>query len=163
MSINLNKAKQFDKNQDLKNAIFYYIKAIESNEVFTDEDWLNAGVLFWLTEDYGIRKNYQIDQKIESKAWCHMLNCFNNVNNNESIFWKLYIEHISMGKPSFEKEAKLLLKQNLTPAFYVLYNDQTDEVLKKAKDLYLFCKNKQSERERYIISILDNNLLLWQK
>ncbi|MCP4971432.1 MAG: hypothetical protein GY932_12680 [Arcobacter sp.] len=157
----LKKAIEADKNNKLDESLINYIKAIEYNENMSSYNWLHAGIIFGLCQDYGTKTEYKISNESQDKAWQYFEKCLDNVSHNiEGKFWKLYIYHILQGEKSFEEEAREFLEFDITPIFYIISFDNSKEVFQKAKELYKICINKSTERERYICSVLEQYLII---
>ena len=156
MKLYIEKARFYEEIKKPKDAIDAYIKAFNYKEKMTQDDLLNASVLFFLAQDYGFITTYNIDNKMQLLAWESYTKFLEKAKNSiEANFWKLYIPFVVMGETPFDDNAKKLLELDLTPIIYFISYDQSEKLLNQAKSLIQKHTPAKSERSRYIHSIID--------
>ncbi|MCH1429133.1 MAG: hypothetical protein L7U87_00070 [Chlamydiales bacterium] len=157
----LDKAKVADRDGDVISAAKSYLNALESKEPYFSDDYINALVLFFFIEDYGVISSLEIPEDMSKNNVDIIIKLLQEAkekfpDNNEIIFWEKYIKFIIMGDSFPLKEAQELSEFSLVPTFY-LYSASEDKsiYLEKAKELQSFVSSRVSTKERYIYSVLE--------
>lgn len=125
------------------------------------DDYLEAGVLYFICTDFGYSSQKNLPDEFamgayaKAKSWLERARLMFG-QNAEIRFWELYFDFVALGEQPFLEEARMLAEagESLTPYFY-LYTSTRDQIYKtKAEELYSSVRTGETARQRYIRSIL---------
>ena len=153
-------AKIYEEKNDPKDAIYAYIAGLKNNENFSDDELLDAIVLFFMAQEYAFIREYALDNEIQDLAWNYYDVALNKISksNKEVIFWKHYIPFILLNEKMLNNtEIQRLLENDDTAVIYILANHENNISIKdKVNKLHEKHKLGKTERSRYINSIINS-------
>jgi hypothetical protein len=141
-------------------ALVKYEMAFSNNEGEL-KDYINAAVLLFVIQDYGTVFHHKIPQGIVDEAWGKSMNFLENAEklfgpNPEIDFWKPYFAFALHGEPSFEDEARRMMKKGTDiPCFHIISDANDLEMLEKCRSLFKEVSSGETAKERYIKSVLE--------
>lgn len=163
---NIEEARLFDKNSKPAEAMRSYQIAIKNNEAVTLDDYINAAILFFLTQDYGFRISNNIPDDIENIGWGEANNLLDLAekifgSSSEIKFWRLYFYMVVAGGDPFEEECRELMnndKEFILPCFYLISSFEDNSQRENCEKLLDQMSNVLTEKARYIKSILSKRI-----
>lgn len=158
-----------DIKGNYKNAVKFYIKSIEGEELCL-EAYLNLiGILVEVSVDYGIsselvrNRTYTQDELNDLSKYLRSLlvKAENHFSSNEIAFWKYYTENFFDGLKS-DRVKEIIEKDNsnLIPYFQLYIDDlaNDNEVLlyrHKIEELKQLLQEKKTIKNKYILSLIE--------
>lgn len=153
-----------DFNKQYNDAVVYYQKSVDENELNVDA-YLNLAFLYWNFQDFGFFTYYNISERLREIGYIKYNEIIENginqfPNNVELKFWKKYFQHIFFGEEFSEKECKKLIErygedEYIIPYFYLYLFDKKKYEVEKNKLLHE-CAKQPTAKNIYIMSILES-------
>lgn len=129
------------------------------------EGFLNLIVLYFQCLDGGYLSYHNLNNKFVEKAGIRINELFSIAETKfgkspESEFWRCYINYIYLGEPTFTDTCKRLLttSETLLPYLHLFMESQGKNYKAEMKALYEQVKEGDTERKRYIKSVLESNV-----
>lgn len=147
------KAKIFEEEHNPKDAIYAYVDGLKNNENFTDDELLDAVVLFFIAQEYAFIDEYGLNSETQSLAWKYHKIALDKVSkfNTEAYFWRFYIPFILLNEKILnDKEIEQLMADDETAVVYLGKNKTKEQIMK----LYTKHNLVKTERSRYIMSTI---------
>lgn len=157
-------ARSFDARERPIEAAWAYEIAIASGDLELDLI-LDLAVLYFVCVDFGYATRHQLSREFVYSAWIRAFQILEvgdkqTGNRTELQFWKHYFRSVYLKDEGIEELSVRLVQRNDSPlpAMY-LYLAGNTEFKDKTLELLESVKSGATERERYVRSIIEAQLL----
>jgi len=151
-----------DINKQYNDAVIYYQKSIDENELNL-EVYLNLAFLYWNFQDFGFFSYFNISEELRSIGYDKYPEIIekglsNYPNNLELNFWKKYFQHIIYGEEFSAQDCRQLIEKygdtkSKVPYFF-LYLFDKDKYKEEKIELIDDCNKEPTAKNLYIKSVL---------
>lgn len=142
-------------------AMTAYRELVEGGEG-TLEEHLSFAVLLWITTDFGFACFHDIPDEVVRDAYAEALKVLDLAEekfgtHNEISFWRVYFPYITLGAEAQVDRAVELLRQgpSRVPAFHA-FAQLGAAFADEARALLVESSPPRSERQRYVVSVLES-------
>lgn len=152
-----------DINKQYNDAVFYYRKSIQENELNL-EVYLNLAFLYWNFQDFGFFTYFNISEELRDIGYLQYPEIIEKgielfPNKVELNFWKKYFQHIIYDEEFSEKDCQKLLEEyddneNIVPYFF-LYLFNKEKYKERRNELLDQCNEHPTAKNIYIKSIIE--------
>ncbi|WP_337881023.1 hypothetical protein [Rheinheimera sp.] len=121
---------------------------------------LNLLVILFETQDYGFAQSHSISPTLQEE-YHHLFKKIyadyrftSESSSAEAQFWFAYYSFFHEGKDISSRELDEIGQKTNITALLIEANKATNTEIERIHSLYTACQSEQSERERYIVSVL---------